>query len=483
MTTKSIAVWTAAALLFAPSAFAQNELDTERFKPAVTTDGWVNAEGSGLHPTEDPWEVGIFANYSRNTLVAVDGAGNITTHYVSGRLGFDVLASVTLARPVAIGIDVPFFVAQTGDLNPSAAGLGDIRVVPKFQILDDERKALGLAVIAEIRGPSHYGDFSGGARYSPVFVPRLVVDHRFGNTGLRMGASAGVLFREITTFMNVTSASEFVYQADLAFRFGGRAGPFEIGFEANGALGLKTLGTPEAPLEGLPYLRIIPNDMWDIQAGAGIGFIAGYGTPVVRGFLGVRFHPVAHDRDHDGVPDDRDRCPDVPEDRDGIQDQDGCPENDADGDGVPDSQDKCPHQKETINGYKDDDGCPDEGPAQVIVENGQITILRRVNFEEGSARIEPGSYSILNQVALVMRAHPEIKRIRVEGHTDETGTHEYNMDLSRKRAARVREYLISRGVSPQRLGSAGYGPDRPLSKGRDEASRAKNRRVEFVVEQ
>jgi len=462
-------------------AHAQNELDTERFKPAVTSDGWVNAEGSGVHPTEDPLEFGIYANYARNTLVAVDAAGNITNHYVSGRLGFDVLASITLARPVAIGIDIPFYVAQSGDANPSSAGLGDIRVVPKFQILDDVKKHVGLAIIAEIRAPSHTGDFAGGARYSPVFVPRILIDHRFG--GLRLGASAGALFREITTFMNVTSASEFVYQADIAYRFGGRAGPFEIGFEANGALGLKTLGTPEAPLEGLPYISIFPNDMWEIQAGAGIGFVAGYGTPVVRGFLGVRFHPVFHDRDHDGVSNNRDRCPDVPEDRDGVEDDDGCPEHDADMDGVPDSQDKCPTEKETINGYKDEDGCPDEGPAQVIVENGHITILKNVNFESGSARIDKDSYSILNQVALVMRAHPEIKRIRVEGHTDETGSHEMNMQLSRQRAESVRVYLISRGVQPRRLSSAGFGPDRPLAKGNDPDARAKNRRVEFVVEE
>ncbi|HEY1957706.1 MAG TPA: OmpA family protein [Polyangiaceae bacterium] len=473
----------ASLLAFAPLARAQTELDTQRFKPAVTSDGWVNAEGSGVNPTEDPLEIGIYANYARNALVAVDAAGNLGTRYVSGRLGFDALLSISVARPFAIGLDVPFFVAQTGDTNPSSVGLGDVRVVPKIQILDDIRHPLGLAIVAEIAAPTHLGDFAGGARYSPVFTPRLVIDHRFGASGLRLGANAGVAIREITNFMNVTSASEFVYDADIAYRFGGRAGPVELGFELAGGIGLKTVDTPEIPLEGLPYLRIVPSDQWDIQAGAGIGFVAGFGTPVARGFLGVRFHPVSHDRDHDGVPDDRDQCPDIPEDRDGYQDWDGCPEHDADHDGVPDSMDKCPHEKETINGYKDDDGCPDVGPAQVIVENGHITILRRVTFREGSAEIDPQSYSILNQVALVMRAHPEIRRIRVEGHTDELGTHEYNMVLSRERAGRVREYLISRGVRPSRLGAVGYGPDRPLVRGTTEAAHAKNRRVEFVVEE
>ena len=106
-----------------------------------------------------------------------------------------------------------------------------------------------------------------------------------------------------------------------------------------------------------------------------------------------------------------------------------------------------------------------------------------MTFREGSADITPESYSILNQVALVMRAHPEIRRIRVEGNTDELGTHEYNMTLSRQRAARVRGYLIARGVRPSRLSAVGYGPDRPLVRGNTEAAHAKNRRVEFVVEE
>src|SRR5678816_4188986 len=66
------------------------------------------------------------------------------------------------------------------------------------------------------------------------------------------------------------------------------------------------------------------------------------------------------DRDRDGIPDARDRCPDEPEDRDGFEDSDGCPDLDNDRDGIPDARDKCPNEPETINGKDDDDGCPDE---------------------------------------------------------------------------------------------------------------------------
>ena len=181
------------------------------------------------------------------------------------------------------------------------------------------------------------------------------------------------------------------------------------------------------------------------------------------------------------VADERDECPELAEDRDHFEDHDGCPDFDNDGDGVPDEQDSCPNKKETINGYEDDDGCPDEGPAKVIVEQGKITILEAVRFRTGSADIDPDSNSILNQVALTMKAHPDIKRIRVEGHTDETGSREMNVQLSKQRAARVREYLVDVGLAASRLEVAAFGEERPLVEGADESAWARNRRAEFGV--
>jgi len=79
-------------------------------------------------------------------------------------------------------------------------------------------------------------------------------------------------------------------------------------------------------------------------------------APVIAPQAGPR------DRDRDGIPDDKDKCPEIPEDLDGFEDEDGCPDGDNDGDGIPDAQDKCPASPETKNGYQDDDGCPDLMP-------------------------------------------------------------------------------------------------------------------------
>ncbi len=220
------------------------------------------------------------------------------------------------------------------------------------------------------------------------------------------------------------------------------------------------------------------------MGGPGVGVLPGYGVPTFRVFAGVRYTPTAHDRDGDGISDEDDKCPDTAEDRDDIEDTDGCPEEDPDSDkdGVPDHEDECPDHKEVINGYEDDDGCPDTGDPRVIYEEGQIRILDAVHFEHGSATIKEESHSLLDQVALTLKANPEVKRVRVEGHTDDTGPADVNRRLSRQRAHAVRDYLVRKGVDPRRLSAEGYGPDRPLKKGTSAEARAKNRRVEFVVE-
>ncbi len=479
----AIALSLAAAATFATQAARAQatNIDVERFKPAVTHDGFVETEGSAVRDASDRFELGLFLNYARNPLVVVDTAGDLQAQFVSGRMGLDLYGSATIAGPFAIGLDLPFFLVQTGDASPSFAGLGDVRLVPKLQILDD-RDSIGLALLAELRAPTHAGDFAGGAR-NVVFWPRIVLDHRFAPGGLRVGANAGAALREGTTFLNVDAASEFTYAAALGYRFGGVEGPVEIGADVNGGVGLAAADAEEIPLEGLLYVKIDPDEEWQITAGPGFGLVPGYGIPVFRAFAGVRYAPTSHDRDHDGVGDDEDKCPEEREDRDGDRDGDGCPEEDADDDhdGVPNADDECPTVKETINGVADDDGCPDTGDPRVIYEEGKVRVLDNVRFRSGSAQIDPESYSLLDQVALTLKANPEIKRLRVEGHTDDTGPREMNVRLSKSRADSVRRYLIGKGVAPDRLTSEGYGPDKPLESGDDEASRAKNRRVEFII--
>ena len=100
-----------------------------------------------------------------------------------------------------------------------------------------------------------------------------------------------------------------------------------------------------------------------VLLGADVGLDDAIGVPAFRAVVSVGWAPRVHDRDGDGVPDDVDQCPDLPEDKDGIQDQDGCPEDDADGDGIPDDQDACPLAAGPASSDPKRNGCPGAPPA------------------------------------------------------------------------------------------------------------------------
>jgi len=185
------------------------------------------------------------------------------------------------------------------------------------------------------------------------------------------------------------------------------------------------------------------------------------------------------DNDEDGILDVDDLCPNDPEDKDGWEDEDGCPDPDNDKDRILDNDDRCPNEPETRNGFEDEDGCPDRG--RVILTGTKIEILDKVFFEYNKAVIKSESYPILDAVSATLEGNPDIQLIEVQGHTDEQGNDAYNLDLSNKRAASVRQYMIDKGIAPDRLESQGYGETQPLENKKTQSAYAKNRRVEFLI--
>ncbi|MDL2328142.1 OmpA family protein [Desulfosarcina sp. OttesenSCG-928-A07] len=148
---------------------------------------------------------------------------------------------------------------------------------------------------------------------------------------------------------------------------------------------------------------------------------------------------------------------------------------DSDGDGVPDILDKCPG---TPLGVKvDKNGCA------ITILSGQDDnwIFETITFDLNKATLKPASFPVLNEVAEAMILHRRDLNLVVEGHTDITGPMSFNMPLSRARAKTAMDYLISKGVSPDRLSSAGYGPNRPIADNNTIEGRAQNRRVQFTV--
>ena len=185
------------------------------------------------------------------------------------------------------------------------------------------------------------------------------------------------------------------------------------------------------------------------------------------------------DDDADGILDDADQCDSQAEDKDGYEDEDGCPDPDNDGDGFPDETDACPNAAEDLDGCEDGDGCPDPGRACMKAE--RIEITDTIRFETGKDILRVESFPLLDEVALLLRAHPEITKIEVAGHTDDRGNARRNLKLSQRRAEAVVVYLVDRGVARGRLVAKGYGELEPIAPNDTEDGRARNRRVEFRI--
>ena len=245
------------------------------------------------------------------------------------------------------------------------------------------------------------------------------------------------------------------------------------------------------------------------------------------------------DRDHDGILDNVDKCPDEPETVNGYKDDDGCPDTvpDTDGDGIDDLHDKCPTEAEDKDGFQDEDGCPDPdndkdgvvdakdkcpneaGPVEnagcpdvdtdkdgivdrldncpnepgteanhgckakqlVVITKDQLKILDQVKFQTGTAKLSKASNGLLDNIERVLTAHPTIKKLKVDGFTDNVGKAEMNLKLSQDRAEAVVAYLVKKGVAADRLVATGHGEGSPIGDNKTAKGRAENRRVEFNI--
>jgi len=298
------------------------------------------------------------------------------------------------------------------------------------------------------------------------------------------------------------------------------------------------------------------NIIGQIETGlaVGVGLLSEPGTPDFRLLLRLAYSPMRpepqappppppSDRDHDGVLDLEDLCPDEPagahpdpakrgcperdSDGDGLLDsvdrcpkvpagphpdrkRPGCPDRDSDGDGVFDADDQCPtvpagpypdparrgcpapdrdgdRVPDPVDACPDKPGAPDPDPKKngcpglVQIKGGKLEILNPVFFATNRDVILKKSYPVLQAVANAMTAQPDIKRVSVEGHTDSQGKPAKNLDLSQRRAESVRRWLVEHGVAEGRLEAHGYGQDKPVASNKTAVGRAANRRVEFRI--
>ncbi|MEM9731439.1 MAG: OmpA family protein, partial [Myxococcota bacterium] len=504
-------------LAMASGASAQ-QFDLNQFRPSeLTTDGFAVSTADGQGHLK--FGVQIYFDFARDPLelkvTGIDPERRL--ELVHAQLTGHLTWSLGLWERLVIFMDLPYHFSVKDDLSqddidfldsigqqgliPNGGGLGDLYVGARgvlygtaeniFQIAAQATMTTNTASAADsgqnyLGEPSRSPNIGGWFELLGTFNVKEIL-----RIPLNIGYKTG--FRDDVPSLGVGSQLTFGAGAQLLF---GQANRFMLTAETFGRTAAESGtgfgGSQETPVELLGGFKFLSKVGFATGIAGTGGLTTGYGAPDWRliGMIGYTMpekdDEPPSDRDGDGIIDELDACPDDPEDYDGFQDEDGCPDLDNDADGIPDLEDACPDEPgpPENNGCPDTDrdgdgvpdrvdNCPDEpGPPQnqgcpeeqrVAIEEGQIEILEKIYFEFDSAKIQSRSFPLLDNVAAVLNAHPEIALIRVEGHTDSRGSDAYNLRLSQRRAESVVRYLETKGgVSADRLEAEGFGETQPI---------------------
>ena len=350
-------------------------------RPAFSVERFTPAPGrGGFGVVEDPdvlprwaWAAAVWSSVMARPIVFRDVmTGEEATVPVAWRAGFEASGAVGLGTRYQVGLAIPW-AAQDGDrlqgtgIDGAALQrlvLGDVRLHGKARIAGTPgQRGMAAGLAGGITLPTgDDGDFAGEA--GPVVDWRLLIGWRgpraavAANLGVRIRSEEVVLLSPARPHGNelTTGLAGEVALPDVGIR---SAAVGEAVWVTGDSIGAGARGASPGELRG--GLRLAVADGWSVTLLGGAGFTPDdVGSPRWRLALGVVHDraPIG-DRDRDGLLDGADRCRRQPEDLDGFEDGDGCPDPDNDGDGILDEADRCPLDAEDPDGYRDADGCPD----------------------------------------------------------------------------------------------------------------------------
>ncbi len=365
---------------FAGSARAQDDIPlgrfgVQRFAPAPGPGNYLQTEGGRVFGDPAPG-VGLTFDYSHRPFVLFDATcdsdgqnceiGDINTALSAWMLQANLYGSIVLFDRFQIGVNLPLLVnsgetfADTVQGQPvqiaggTSFALGDPTLSLKARIIGDGTQGFFLAASAFATFPvghamnedGFFGDES--FRFGGNLIAEIVAG------GFHLALNAGGFWRPEQVLFSTRAASQITYRAAIGYDIT----PLVMLFaEFDGASQISD-EVDEHPLEGRLAGRIRFGD-FNATIFGGAGILSGVGVPLFRAGLGFAYQPERLDSDGDGVEDEEDACPSEPEDEDGWQDEDGCPETDNDGDGLDDDVDPCPAEAEDMDEFEDEDGCPD----------------------------------------------------------------------------------------------------------------------------
>jgi outer membrane protein OmpA-like peptidoglycan-associated protein len=406
-------------------------------------------------------------------------------------------AQVHLVGPLSLSAQLPVTLTTGGDLTnlpPSyqgptevSGGLADVRITPRLSLLRQEGAGIDLAMQMSLEFPTSNAQSlsSDGSVHAEGLIALGANLGSIPAGNLDLLANAYVRSRPVRDFLEVKSGTEAGLRGGLAWIIAPVHAfvPRRVYTELEGSTYLRAgFAAGSAPAEWRLGGTLCPVGDLAIDVAGGGALTDGVGAPRARFLFGLGWSPAACGQRAVALP--------APAPQPVII-QVPAPEPvakalpppappvviDRDGDGIPDADDACPEQA----GPAENHGCPPGVPWRVIVSATSLEILDRVHFASGKALIEPRSYALLDQVAAVIQSHPALLLIQVEGHTDDRGGSSYNLLLSQQRATAVADYLVSRGVSRDRLVARGFGPTHPVGTNGTAEGRAANRRVAFTV--
>ncbi len=350
-----------------PAQAQERALDLSRLQAPLDATGFLGIQGTGT-PGAGLADAALTLDYAWRPLV-VQTADGRDVPVVDDRVTVDVAMQVGLGARFALGVVAPLVLWQSTDgraldgRSLPAVASGDPRLVARVRLLGegadverdrDEGPGLALQVTgwlptgqtdaflgegavrlaAQLLADFHVlgAGLGGVLGFRHRFEPRGLLGNRFGSE-LELGLALKLPIPVVRDFSGLL---EFRAATDTASPFAAATTWAEL-----------ALGS-----------RIVLGDV-ALTGSVGLGLTRGVGTPGVRSTVGLVWSPRTHDRDGDGVIDDVDACPPLPEDRDGFEDEDGCPDPDDDGDMVLDPDDRCPREAAEEGRDEDEDGCTD----------------------------------------------------------------------------------------------------------------------------
>jgi outer membrane protein OmpA-like peptidoglycan-associated protein len=342
--------------------------------PTMTMPAGRASFGLALSYLSRPVSFGVSsASPTGTTIHALD---NVIDATFLGSLGISDRFELTLAAPITLYQGGAGLGAVTGTKDELVrSAVRDFRFGGAFAILPRSRVGVlhgpALTLRLDFAAPTGSpGAFAGGATMTAA--PSIAFDQRFGK--LDLAAQVGARIRGESRSANAVVGTQIYYALGASYAVipdgllsvSGEAfalltlaeqGPSTVGGDA----GSSQLLVPAEWIASVTTTPFLAGDLGFSLGGGGPIPLSpeAFTTPRFRFNLGLRYAPTGHDRDGDGILDRDDKCPDVAEDKDGFQDDDGCPDPDNDGDGIPDLKDKCRDAAEDFDGFQDEDGCPD----------------------------------------------------------------------------------------------------------------------------